>query len=311
MKRRQFIAMCGAFSLSSFSACTPAIHTKPRPRLAVTMDDFNLNFDKILSPLERNERILAAFDRFNHKAAGFVTGRFLQGEMGDKVIRSWLAAGHLIGNHTFSHLNSTDTDADIIKADVQKNDAFLSNYPGTNKVFRFPFLAEGGDMEKVAVYRQFLNEMGLRAAPVTIDSIDWFTSARLEAHLNQIADPDKANLEGYKAYYVQAVTDLARHAIHLFDMLGLEDIPHQLLMHHNILNGLFLGDVLQALKDDGWEFVDAKETIYHPFYDVEPTVPTKGRSLLSVLAQEKGISHTGYPKRYYGFGKKTMENLGL
>jgi peptidoglycan/xylan/chitin deacetylase (PgdA/CDA1 family) len=296
---------CGA---AAFVACAPAVQTKSRPRLAVTMDDFNLNFDKVFTPLERNARILEIFDRFDHKAAGFVTGRFVESETGDKVLRSWLEAGHHIGNHTYTHMNSTDEKAEVIKADILKNDRLLAAYKGTEKTFRFPFLAEGGEMDKVSLYRSFLEENGLRAAPVTIDSIDWYTTSRMEARLKDNAEADTS---GYRDYYVQAVTDLARHYKKLADMLGYEDIPHQLLMHHNILNGLYLGDVMQALRDDGWDFVDAKEAIYHPFYDQKPNIPTRGRSLLSVLAQERGIENTGYPKRYYGFGEATMDSLGL
>ena len=84
-----------------------------------------------------------------------------------------------------------------------------------------------------------------------------------------------------------------------------------MLMHHNILNGLFLDDVLTALIENGWSMVDAKEAFEHPVYKLEPQMPTRGRSLLSVLAQEQGIKDTGYPEAYRGWGEKTMDALGL
>ena len=303
LNRRGFII--GALALGG---CAPAVVTKPPKMLAVTIDDFNIGFGIRLNPRERNERILEAFAAYNHKAAGFVTGRMVDSIFGDEVVKSWSNAGHLIGNHTYSHLNSSDEDTAKIKADILKNDEFLSKYSTYEKIFRFPFLAEGGSPEKIADYRAFMKLHGFQNAAVTIDSIDWFTTDRLETRLRLDNETD---LEPYRDYYVEAVLRLANHFQSLAERVGYPDIPHAMLMHHNVLNGLFLGDVLKALKADGWSFVDAKETFEHPIYKLKPKTPTRGRSLLSVLAQEQGIADTGYPEAYRGWGKKRMDALRL
>jgi len=112
-------------------------------------------------------------------------------------------------------------------------------------------------------------------------------------------------------YYVEAVLRLANHFQGLAGQVGYPNIPHAMLMHHNILNGLFLNDVLTALKADGWSLIDAKEAFEHPIYKLEPETPTRGRSLLSVLAQEQGIEDTNYPAAYMGWGEKKMDALRL
>jgi peptidoglycan/xylan/chitin deacetylase (PgdA/CDA1 family) len=305
MKRRDFLIGSAA---ATFTACAPNITAGPKPRLAVTMDDFNLNFSQVLPPLERNERILSALAKHNHKAAGFVTGRFVNNEMGDKVVQTWSEAGHLLGNHTYTHMNSTEEDVRVIEADILKNDELMSNYAGYEKIFRFPFLAEGGDLKKIEHYRKFLRQNSFRTAPVTIDTIDWYTATRLETYLK--ADPS-ADLSGFRDYYVDMVITLANHFQSLAERLGYNDLPHTMLMHHTLLNGLFLDDVLSALKADGWDFVDAREAFKHPIYELKPETPTQGRSLLSVLAIEKGLGDTHFPDIYRGFGQKTMDALGL
>jgi len=303
LNRRGFII--GTLALGG---CAPAVVTKSAKRIAVTMDDFNLGFNVRLNPRERNERILTAFAKHNHKAAGFVTGRFVDNVFGDEVVKTWSNAGHLIGNHSYTHRNSSDEDAEIIKADILKNDALLSKYAGYEKIFRFPFLAEGGSIEKVADYRAFMKANGLQNAAVTVSSIDWYTTDRMEKRLRQ----DKnADLEPYRKYYVAKVLTLVEHFQNLAERVGYPDIPHSMLMHHNILNGLFLDDVLTTLKENGWSMVDAKEAFEHPIYKLEPETPTRGRSVLSVLAQEQGINDTGYPQAYSGWGEKTMDALGL
>lgn len=304
INRRLFLA--GSATLA-MTACAKA-SSKPAKTIAITMDDFNLDFDLRLDPMTRNQAILDAFQAHNHKAAGFVTGRFVDSDIGRQVVQSWGDAGHMIANHTFTHMNSSDEDTDVIKADILKNHAVMRDHVGYQPYFRFPFLAEGGTIDKVNDYRAFLEENGFKNAAVTIDSIDWFTTDRLEKRLR--ADPD-ADTSRYRDYYVKAVLDIAQYKHNLAVRLGYPDLPHSLLMHHNILNGLYLRDVMDALVADGWQFVDAKDMFRHPVYSLRPTIPNQGRSVLSVLAQERGIADEGFPKAYYGFGKDTMDALGL
>jgi hypothetical protein len=129
----------------------------------------------------------------------------------------------------------------------------------------------------------------------------------MEARLQQDA---QADIKGYGDYYIQFVLDVANQKEDLARRLGYNELPHALLIHHNILNGVFLEAVMDALALDGWDFVDAREMFAHPLYRLTPQTPNRGRSVLSVLAQEAGIAHN-YPKKYYGFGKAEMERLGL
>ena len=303
LNRRGFII--GALALGG---CAPSIVTQPAKRIAVTMDDFNLGFNIRLNPRERNERILEAFAKHNHKAAAFVTGRFVDNMFGDEVVESWSDAGHMIGNHTYTHLNSSNENAEQIKADILKNDILLSKYSTYEKILRFPYLAEGGTPEKISDYRNFMKANGFQNAAVTIETIDWYTSSRLETRLKK--DPN-AELEPYRDYYVEAVVTLAEHFQNLAKRIGYPDIPHSMLMHHNVLNGLFLDDALTALKANGWSMIDAKDMFEHPLYKLESETPTRSRSLVSVLAVEQGLTDTGFPEAYRNWGKKTMDDLRL
>lgn len=302
--RRAFI---GASAAVIASACASKSVTTSK-RIAITVDDFDLSFDRRLDPLARNAAIFDAFDAHRHKAAGFVTGRMTDSPLGATVIQSWSDAGHMLANHSYSHLNSTETPAAVIKADILKNHMFMQDTAGYEPLFRFPFLAEGGTMDKVNDYRAFLDEYGFKIAPISVDSIDWFITARMEARL---ADAPEADTSAYRDYYIKSVLEIAAYKHELALALGLSDFPHIMLMHHNILNGLYLRDVMDALVADGWSFVDAKDAFAHPLYAHRAAVPTRGRSHLSVVAQERGVADDGFPAAYYGFGEKTMDALGL
>lgn len=309
MDRRLFV-----LSGAALAACQPSL-SEPRTlepsnvkRMAITMDDFNQTFDIGLDPEARNQNILEAFDAVGHKAAGFVTGSFVDTDWGRTVLRSWRDEGHLIENHTWTHTHANQTPSATYLADVDRNTEFLSQSGEQPRYFRFPFLDDGEDRQKQEALFAGLGYAKLLNAPVTFDSVDWYTSSRLEARLRE--DPN-IDLGPYREYYVNMCVTLANHWDMTARALRYIDLPHLTLMHHNILNGLFLKDVLLALQDDGWIFVDAEEALGLQAYHDLPSEPTNGRNWLTLKRREMGLELAPYPQEYLNFGRQTMDALGL
>ena len=297
-------------SAAAFAACQKVDTSIPfdAKRMSITVDDFTQSFATGLSLEERHANILEAFDVVGHKAAGFVTGRFVDNEWGRGVVEDWLSRGHEIGNHTWSHPHADEMSTTEYLADIAKNKAYLSSISGTNAYFRFPYLDDGKDRSQQTALFSGIKDMGLQNAPVTIDTIDWFTNSRLEKALRN--DPN-ADLTPYREYYVEMCVKLSNHADDVGRRLGNIGLTHLMLIHHNVLNGLFLKDVLLALKADGWFFEDAKTTLSMRGYHEVPSEPTKGRSWLTMEGKRRGVTPPPYPVEYRGFGRKTMDALGL
>ena len=302
MNRRQFLA--AGTAAAGLAACGAV----PEKRMAITMDDFSLSFAERLSPAERDKAILAAFEQYGIRAAGFVTGQNTDNEFGREVIARWQRSGHLIGNHCWSHPHASALTPGAFCEDIVRNDAYLSDYRAYKRNFRFPFLDEGATPEDRDAIRGWLAENGYRNAAVTIDSQDWSITERLEARLRE--DP-YADVSAFGAFYTQHVVDLAEHYHFVALAMGLEFVPHTLLVHHNVLNGLFLRDVLAGLAAAGWSFLPAARALAHPFFDAAPVPLNGGRSLLDVLAQERGATVPTYPERGLQFGRIAMETAGL
>ncbi|MEP3653751.1 MAG: polysaccharide deacetylase family protein [Litorimonas sp.] len=307
MDRRFFLA-----GLAAIGACrdnrlnsTVSKHVK---QMAITMDDFNLQFKTGLSQKARHENILSAFEAVGHKAAGFVTGDFVNTDWGQEVVQAWLDRGHIIANHTWTHPHANETDTDAYLSDIRQNQEYLSGVRGTSEIFRFPFLDDGRDREQQIKLFNGLDELGLRNAPVTMDSVDWYTASRLESALKLNPDTD---LVPYRDYYVNMCVTLSNHWDQVAQALGFTSLPHLTLMHHNVLNGHFLKDVLLALKADGWVFIDAAEALAFPAFHPIPHEPTSGRNWLTLKARETEMEVAPYPEQYIGFGRKTMDALGL
>jgi len=304
MDRRLFLIG----SAAALAACERGKRQLPERRMAITMDDFNQSFDIRLSLEDRHQAILTAFNTVGHKAAGFVTGSAVNSPWGKTVLQDWEKDGHLIENHTWSHEHAHQTRIETYISDISEAAHFLTDEGFNRQYFRFPFLDDGQDRQQQVSLFAGLGKLGLQNAPVTIDTVDWFANSRLEAALGE---DSKADLSAYREYYVTKCVKLADHWHQVAQALGFKSLPHLTLMHHNVLNGLFLKDVLLALQKEGWVFVDAKEALAYPAFHALPPEPTKGRNWLTLMANEAQIDSPPYPAEYYGFGRKYMDELGL
>ncbi len=95
-------------------------------------------------------------------------------------------------------------------------------------------------------------------------------------------------------------------------MLG-RSIKHTLLLHHNVINGLFLGDVLQMFAEKGWKLIAAQEAFTDSVFSAEPKTIPAGESIIWALAKEskKFERELRYPAEDSKYEKAKMDRLGL
>ncbi len=254
--------------------------------LALTFDDGpNRVRTPLLSPDQRNAAILKALKEAKVQAIVFANG--IDGgdtPEGRAALAAWGEAGHRVGNHTYSHLRLADLAA--FEADFQRCDAMIRGLPGYTRLFRFPYLKEGATLEARDGMRKALAEAGYRDAQVTIPTFDWLIDEHLRTRLK--ADPH-ADLEPYRTYYVEDVLDQADRARALALRLTGREVAHAMLLHHCLLNALFLGDLIHALRANGWTLLGPLEAYADPIYQQAPRTLDTGTSLLRTLAAERGL----------------------
>ena len=312
MNRRTFskhLALC--IAAAGFHG-VPAIARESAPQFSITMDDFNWRNPVKLTATERNQAILAHLQSHSIKAALFVVGRNIESDEGKQLLTAWDKAGHLIGNHTYSHrnYNAPETTIADYQQDILRAEALLKDFPRFKKYFRFPMLKEGNTVAKRDAMRAFFAKHGYRNGHVTIDNSDWAIDMRLTARLQK--DP-AADLKPYRDFYLEHIWARAEYYNTLARRVTGRPVKHTVLVHFNLLNGLFLGDVLAMFKSKGWQAIDAEDAFTDPLFSAQPKVVPAGESIVWSLAKEKGTiaKSLRYPAEDGDSENARMIKLGL
>ncbi|GLH73627.1 polysaccharide deacetylase [Geothrix limicola] len=275
-------------------ALTPAALTQS---VAFTFDDGpRLQATPRLNPAQRNAALLAALKQHQVQAALFVTlGNGADQPEGLALARAWGEAGHLIGNHTVTHpdLDAATTTLAGYEGEIQTCDRVIRTLPGYRPWFRFTFLREGNTPEKRDGIRAFLKAQGYRNAYVSLDTSDWRLDEALRTRL--ASQPD-ADLGPFRSAYLAHLRQRAEAYRDLSRRLFGRDIPQVMLLHHNLINALFLGDALQQFKTLGWTFVSPEAAFQDFVYSLSPQRPAPGQSLLLSAARSLGYRPEGWER---------------
>ena len=277
--------------------------------LAITLDDPNLALTPLLMPDARNAAILRALEKAGLKTILFVCGSKVDTPRGKTLLRTWSRAGHELGNHTYSHtlFNRESMTVAAFSVDTVKNEPLIEGLPGFVKRFRYPFLKEGDTRDKRNGMRSWLVTHGYRSGAVSVDASDWAIDDRLRARLTR--EP-KADVTPYRDYYVKHILDRATYYRTLArDVVG-RPVKHVLLLHHNLLNALFLGDLIVALKADGWTLVNPETAYSDPIYGEDVDLVPAGESVVWQVAKKKGRT-VRYPAEDAAYEAPAMDKLGL
>jgi peptidoglycan-N-acetylglucosamine deacetylase len=313
MNRRTFTKSLTLSAAALGFSDVPAFALKPAaPQFSITMDDFHWQNAVKLTAAERSEAILNTLQANSIKATAFVIGRNIDSEEGKQLIWTWDKAGHLIGNHTYSHrpYSAPETVVADYLQDILRAEELLKPFPHFQKYFRFPALREGETAAKRDAMRAFLAEHAYRVGHVTIDNSDWAIDQRLTARLKK--DPG-ADVKPYRDFYMEHMWARAEYYDALARRVMGRPVKHTVLVHFNLLNGLFLGDLIAMLKSKGWQPIDAEEAFKDPVFSATPNVLPAGQSIVWSLAKEKGTiaKSLRYPAEDSEYENARMNKLGL
>jgi peptidoglycan-N-acetylglucosamine deacetylase len=285
------------------ATAVPAPGGPPSPSVALTFDD------GVPRP-GTNGAILKALAEAKLRSVLFVAGGNVDSPQGLAQVRSWGTAGHLVGNHSYSHnsLSSAEVSLADFQADVLRNEALLRDLPGFTRIFRFPFLHEGDTAAKRDGFRAFLRKRQYRQGSVTIDNSDWYYEARFRQWRKQHPGADPAP---FRAAYLAHLWDRAQYYDGLARKVLGRDVRHTLLLHTSAINAAFLPDVIRMFRDRKWKLIDATAAFEDPVYDQEPNILPAGHSVIWGLASARGEKQLRLPVEGDSYEKPILDAAGL
>ncbi|MGN7932097.1 polysaccharide deacetylase family protein [Sphingopyxis sp. 22461] len=260
-------------------------------QIALSFDDVPRHAGAFFAPDERAQRIIAELKKAKAPQAVFfvVPGAIGQGDGvgGAERIAAYVAAGHVIANHSNSHKRLSTTDTAAYLADLDAAEVWLKGRPGYRPWFRFPFLDEGGkDKAKRDALRTGLAARGLCNGYVTAESSDWHLEnlAREAVQAGKTIDR-KALGDLYVSWHVEAA-DFADAMMRR--VTGRQPVQ-MLLLHETDLAALHIGDLVRALRNAGWTVVSADTAYADPIGKEMPDTPAANGTLTEALAWAAGI----------------------
>ncbi len=271
-------------------------------QIAITIDDPNTYNTPLLNWKQRDSLLLNTLEEQKINAALFVCGMRVDNPNGRELLKNWDEKGHLLCNHSYSHYyyNSKSKTSEIFIADFKRGDSIVSSYKNYTKYFRFPFLKEGNTAEKRDSMRTALKNEGYLNGHVTIDASDWYIDSEIIQELNKNLSAD---LIPYRNYYIKHILNRANYYDSLAQVVFERNVKHTLLIHHSLLNALFLDDLLIALKGNGWKLIDAEEAFKDEVFKIQPKIEPCGESIIWQAAMQfeahsKNLRYPAEDKEY-------------
>lgn len=258
-------------------------------RIAISFDDIPRHPGAFMTPDERTMALIAGLNDAGVEQAGFfvTTGNLEDdyGQGGEARIRAYVAAGHVIGNHSHSHGWLWNGDAAAYIADLDKAETWLAGKPGKRPWYRFPYLDEGRDIERRDALRAALRQRGLRNGYVTVDNFDWAIDNLASKAVAEGREIDRAALGRLFVETIVSTADFNDQVAR--ETLG-RSPAHVLLLHETDLNALFIVDLVEGLRADGWTIVTMDEAYADPIAQIEPDTLYLGGGRIAALAAAGG-----------------------
>ena len=254
--------------------------------IAITFDDAPTADGPLFSGEERTKRIIEQLRRHDVEQVAFfvITGN-IDARKKQRLI-AYTRAGHLLANHSHTHPSIGQVGVASFIQDVATADSILAAYPGYNKWFRYPFLNEGGTEPARDSIRASLKRLHLSNGYVTIDNYDWYLN-----HLVQVAKAGHQTID--EAKLRQIYIDHVYSSILFYDKIARTHLgrspKHILLLHENDLSALFIGDLIQHLRRNGWKIISPRESYDDPLAQTVPDVLFNGQGRVAAIARERGV----------------------
>lgn len=267
--------------------------------MVITIDDLpyvTIDVPFLANAQPATRRILQALQKHRAPAVGFVNEARLQEpnerESRIALLQSWIDAGAILGNHTFSHkdlnqLTIAEFEDEIIKGDVVTRQ--LMKPRGAYQLyFRHPMTHTGETQAKKEAIEKFLAARGYKITPHTIENSDFVFNV---GYAQASHKHDSALVKRLRDSYLDFTIAATEFAESISPKIFGHEIPQTLLIHANDINADCLDELLTRFEARGYSFVSLDTAMSDPAYQTKDTYVTKmGPTWLWRWMKSKGMN---------------------
>lgn len=285
------------------------MHITSAKQLALSFDD-GLNPEIEPQAAQINYDILTTLHQNQIKAILFPSLSKIGYEQGLALVSEWGNQGHRIGNHSDLHQNLNHDEVTLASYldNMQYGENRFKLLQGWGARYRFPFLKEGNTQQKRDGVRQWLDQHHYQSGAVSIDASDWYYN---QLFLKYQKEQDQVSLAKLKQAYIRHLLDRADY----YDDLALKTLQrsprHVLLLHVRAINAAWLGDVITAFQQQGWQFIDSDTAYQDPVYKIQLNVLPAGESIIWQIAKIYGVADLRYPAEDATYEQENLKRFGL
>lgn len=228
---------------------------------------------------------MVGLKRARVKAVFFCTARYLKRRGGRGRLRTYAEAGHLLANHSYSHLDLDRVPAARFIEDVRRAHRTLATKKSFRRWFRYPRLHQGDTKQKRAAVLRALGRMGYREGYVTVDTYDHALDVLVRRALK---GKKRVDLGRLRERYVSML--LA--GVELYDAVAKKVLGrsprHVLLLHENDLAALFVEDLVRGLRKAGWTIIGPDRAYADPLAAQNPSHLFHNQGRVMAVARARG-----------------------
>lgn len=280
--------------------------------VAITVDDIPANDDLPPSTTRTQiaEKMLQVFKKHHITGVyGLINGAKVKGTDAN-ILKDWVHAGQLLGNHTYDHLDLAKVSLQEYIANIQMNEPILKSVMGERNYhyFRYPYLSEGNTQEKRDAVRKYLFDHHYKIAPVTVDFFEYEWS---DPYVRCLASHDEKAISWLKQSYIEQALNALTISHALSMMLYNRDIKNVLLIHINAISTDMLDELLTAYEKQGVNFITLDEALADEVYAFNPNiVRDRAYTFLNQVRLAKGLENPAIVEKLYAaLPEDKLENI--